>query len=101
MGSSSYLVNHFKVNKVFLNCGPHNELEKALIKELEKKNIKHYSCIKELNIDKYKLQFLNTKEYDNENDNSNVIYFNYNNYKLTNHKFISWTNYRYKANFRM
>lgn len=82
MGSSSYLVNHFKVNKVFLNCGPHNELEKALIKELEKKNIKHYSCIKELNIDKYKLQFLNTKEYDNENDNSNVIYFNYNNYKF-------------------
>ena len=82
MGSSSYLVNHFKVNKVFLNCGHHNELEKALIKELEKKNIKHYSCIKELNIDKYKLQFLNTKEYDNENDNSNVIYFNYNNYKF-------------------
>ena len=82
MGSSSYLVNHFKVNKVFLNCGPHNELEKALIKEKKKKNIKHYSCIKELNIDKYKLQFLNTKEYDNENDNSNVIYFNYNNYKF-------------------
>ena len=82
MGSSSYLVNHFKVNKVFLNCGPHNELEKALIKELEKKNIKHYSCIKELNIDKYKLQFLNTKEYDNENDNSSVIYTNINNHKI-------------------
>ena len=25
---------------------------------------------------------LNTKEYDNENDNSSVIYFNYNNYKF-------------------
>ena len=44
--------------------------------------IKYYSCIKELNIDKYKLQFLNTKEYDNENDNSSVIYLNYNNYKF-------------------
>ena len=29
---------------------------------------------KGLCIDKYKLQFLNTKIYDNENDNSNVIY---------------------------
>jgi competence protein ComEC len=28
------------------------------------------------------LHFLNTKEYDNENDNSNVIYFSYNNYKF-------------------
>ena len=49
---------------------------------LEKKNINYYSCIKELNIDKYKLQFLNTKEYDNENDNSSVIYFNYEGYKF-------------------
>lgn len=28
------------------------------------------------------MHFLNTKEYDNENDNSNVIYFSYNNYKF-------------------
>ena len=41
---------------------------------LEKKNIKYYSCIKKLNIDNSKLYFLQTKEYDNENDNSNVIY---------------------------
>ena len=33
-------------------------------------------------MDNYKLQFLNTKKYDNENDNSNVIYLNYNNYKF-------------------
>ena len=25
---------------------------------------------------------MSTREYDNENDNSNVIYFNYNNYKF-------------------
>ena len=57
-------------------------MEKELTKVLDNKNIKYHSCIKELNIDKYKLEFLNTKEYDNENDNSNVIYLNYNNYKF-------------------
>ena len=35
-----------------------------------------------MNIDEYKLQFLNTVEYDNDNDNSSVIYLNYNNYKF-------------------
>ena len=70
------------MEKVIFNCGPYNDLEKELIKVLEKKKIKYYSCIKELYIDKNKLQFLNTKEYDNENDNSSVIYFNYYNYKF-------------------
>lgn len=82
MGEAINLVNNFKVENIIFNCGEYNDLEKELINILEKKNIKHYSCIKELNMDKYKLQFLNTKEYDNENDNSNVVYFNYNNYKF-------------------
>lgn len=82
MGGSINLVNNLKVEKVIFNCGSHDELEKELIKVLEKKKIKYYSCIKELYIDKNKLQFLNTKEYDNENDNSSVIYFNYYNYKF-------------------
>ena len=82
MGEAINLVNNFKVKKVIFNCGIYNELEKELIKVLEYKNINNYSCIKELNKDKYKLKFLNTKEYDNENDNSNVIYLNYNNYKF-------------------
>ena len=82
MGESINLVNNFKTNKVIFNCGSYNELEQRLIKVLDKKKVKYYQCINELNIDKYKLQFLNTKEYDNENDNSNVIYFNYNNYKF-------------------
>ena len=82
MGESINLIENFKVEKVIFNCGPYNDLEKELIKVLEKKKIKYYSCIKELNIDKNKLQFLNTKEYDNENDNSSVIYFNYYNYKF-------------------
>ena len=82
MGETINLVNNFKIENVIFNCGDFNDLEKDLIKILDKKKIKYYSCIKELNIDKYKLQFLNTKEYDNENDNSNVIYLNYNNYKF-------------------
>ena len=82
MGEAINLVNNFKVEKVIFNCGPYNDLEKELIKSLDKKHIKYYSCIKELNIDNNKLYFLQTKEYDNENDNSNVIYTELNGYKF-------------------
>ena len=82
MGEAINLVNNFKVDKVIFNCGPYNDLEKDLIKVLNKKKIKYYSCIKELNIDNNKLYFLQTKEYDNENDNSNVIYTELNSYKF-------------------
>ena len=81
-GEAINLINNFKVENVILNCGQYNNLEQELIKVLDKKKIKHYSCIKELNIDKNKLYFLQTKEYDNENDNSNVIYTKLNNYKF-------------------
>ena len=82
MGEAINLVNNIKIEKVIFNCGPYNDLEKELIKVLDKKKIKYYSCIKELNIDKSKLYFLQTKEYDNENDNSNVIYTELNGYKF-------------------
>ena len=82
MGEVINLVNNFKVEKVIFNCGEFNDLEKELIKVLDKKKIKYYSCIKELNIDKNKLYFLQTKVYDNENDNSNVIYTELNGYKF-------------------
>ena len=82
MGEAINLVENFKVEKVIFNCGVFNDLEQELIKELDKKKIKYYSCIKELNIDNNKLYFLQTKEYDNENDNSNVIYFKYGTFKF-------------------
>lgn len=82
MGEAINLVNNFKVKKVIFNCGEFNDLEKKLIKVLDKKKIKYYSCIKELNIDNNKLYFLQTKEYDNENDNSNVIYTELDGYKF-------------------
>ena len=63
MGEAINLVNNFKVEKVIFNCGPYNDLGKELIKVLDKKKIKYYSCIKEINIDKNKLYFLQTKEY--------------------------------------
>ena len=82
MGEAINLVENFKVEKVIFNCGPYNDLEQELIKVLVKKKIKYYSCIKELNIDNNKLYFLQTKEYDNEDDNSNVIYSELNVYKF-------------------
>ena len=82
MGEAINLVENFKVEKVIFNCGPYNDLENELIRVLDKKKIKYYSCIKELDIDKNKLYFLQTKEYENENDNSNVIYTELDDYKF-------------------
>ena len=70
------------MKNIVFNCGEYNDLEKELIKVLDKKKIKYYSCIKELDININKLYFLNTKEYDNENDNSNVIYSELNGYNF-------------------
>ena len=83
MGEAINLVENFKVEKVIFNCGEFNELELGLIKVLDEKKIPYYSCIKELNIDDNKLYFLNNGIYDNENDNSSVIYT-----ELNNHKFL-------------
>ena len=82
MEEASNIINNLKVEKVIFNCGSYNNLEKELINVLDKKKIKYYSCIKELNIDNNKLYFLQTKEYDNENDNSNVIYIELGGYKF-------------------
>ncbi len=82
MGEAINLVNNFKIKKVIFNCGLYNDLENELIKVLNTKKIKYYSCINKLNIDNNKLYFLNTKNYDNENDNSSVTYIKLNNYKF-------------------
>ena len=83
MGEAINLVENFKADKEVFNCESYNDLEQELIKVLSKKNIKYYSCIKELNIDDNKLYFLNNNDYGNENDNSSVIYS-----ELNNHKFL-------------
>ncbi len=76
MGEAINLVNNFKVENIIFNCGSYNELEKELIKVLEKKKIKYSTCLDSLKIRKSKIYFLNTKIYDNENDNSLVLYMN-------------------------
>ena len=78
MGEAIDLVNNFRVNNVIFNCGSYNDLEKELIEILDKKEIKHDKCINRLD-DFY---FLQTQEYDNENDSSNVIYIEINGYKF-------------------
>ena len=82
MGEAINLVENFKVEKVIFNCGPYNDLEKELIKVLDKKKIKYKSCINEFNLDKTKFYLLQTYIFDNENDNSNVLYFELNKYKF-------------------
>lgn len=82
IGNAFYLVDNIKIEKVILNCGEVNDLENDLIKILTKNQIKCYTCIKELNINDNKLSFLQTRKYDNENDNSNVIYTELNGYKF-------------------
>jgi len=82
MGESIYLVNNFKVGKVIFNNGEYNKLELDLIKILEKKKIPYYKNMKVLDLNGDKLHFINNELYDNENDNSIVIYAKINNYKI-------------------
>lgn len=81
-GEAINLINNFKVDKVIFNSDSYNNLEEDIIDTLNKKKIKYYKGLEELNIDKSKLYFLNTDIYDNENDNSNVLYTNIDGTKL-------------------
>lgn len=82
MGESINLVNNFKVDNVIFNKDNYNELEQELINVLESKNIKYYNSVNYIDINNIRLYFLNNELYDNENDNSNIIYFSYYNYNF-------------------
>ena len=82
MGEAINLVNNFKIDKVIFNCGDLNELELDLINNLNEQNIPYYNCLQKISVANNSLFFLTTREYDNENDNSNVIYMKLNNYKF-------------------
>ena len=77
-GETINLIDNFKVDKVIFNCGEFNDLEEELIKALDKNKIPYDSCVNKID----DLYFLQAKEYNNENDNSNVIYTEINNYKF-------------------
>ena len=83
MGDAQYLVNNIKVDKVIFNNDTFNDLELNLVKILKEKNIKYYKNMKSISLGKNRLHFLNNELYDNENDNSSIIYT-----ELNNHKFI-------------
>ncbi len=59
-----------------------NLKEKAVLLLTNNLNDTITNTIKELNINDNKLSFLQTRKYDNENDNSNVIYTELNGYKF-------------------
>ena len=82
MGEALYFVNNFKVGKVIFNNGEYNKLELELIKILDKKKIPFYKNMKVLDLNGDKLYFINNELYDNENDNSIVIYAKINNYNI-------------------
>ena len=74
IGNANYLINNFKVKNVSFNSGKYNELETDLIKLLKYKNINYFKDTFRKYNNKISYSYLNTKEYDNENDNSSVIY---------------------------
>ncbi len=82
MGESIDLVNHFKVEHVIFNNDSYNSLELELISVLKNKHIAYYQNVQKIRMAKINLYFLNTGIYDNENDNSNVIYTEWNGVKM-------------------
>lgn len=82
IGGSLYLIDNFKVDNVILNKGNYTELEVELITHLKNKNIKYTNNISKIPFTNNYMYFLNTKDFNNENDNSIVTYFKYQKYKF-------------------
>ena len=82
MKEANNLVRDFSVSQVIFNPDSYNDLELSLIKLLEQRKIKYYQNVKRVGLGNLQLSFLNTKLYDNENDNSNVLYFSYFNFQF-------------------
>lgn len=80
IGNAFYLVNNIKVGKVIFNNNEFNELETNLIKILQDKKIEFQKGNSNLQGKYLTWQFLNTRLYDNENDNSLVAYLKYQDY---------------------
>lgn len=81
IGDTINLLNEIKVDEVLFNNDSFNDTENKIIKVLNKKNIR-YSKNSEYFRKIKDLYFLNTKMYDNENDNSTVVYFTYENFSF-------------------
>ena len=76
MGDSVYLINHFKVNEVVFNKDDYNDLENYLIDNLKRNKIKYTNDLTDIFISNGYLKIYGSSDYDNENDNSNIVYLN-------------------------
>ena len=74
-GEAINIVNNINVSHILFNNDNYNELELEIIDTLKNKDIKYLKNIKSINFGNTKLYFLNDTLYDNENDNSTVIYY--------------------------
>lgn len=77
IGGAISLINNFKVDNIILNKGEYSKLEVELIN-----SIKSETIITNTNKINNNIYLLNNKIYNNENDNSSVIYFQYLKYKF-------------------
>lgn len=82
IGGSITLINNFQVKNVVLNKGTFTDLEKELIKNLNKKKIPYQININKINLSNHTIYLLNNTKYNNENDNSIITYFTYQKYKF-------------------
>lgn len=81
-GGSITLINNFQLKNVILNKGTFTDLEKELIKNLNKKKIPYQININKINLSNHTIYLLNNTKYNNENDNSIITYFTYQKYKF-------------------
>lgn len=82
IGGLVNLVSNFKVDRVIFNRGDKSLLEEEVISLLDNRKISYDNYVDKIDIHGIYLYFLNNRVYDNENDNSNVIYFEYLKYKF-------------------
>lgn len=82
IGVSITLINNFQVKNVILNKGTFTDIEKELIKNLNKKKIPYQININKINLSNHTIYLLNNTKYNNENDNSIITYFTYQKYKF-------------------
>ncbi len=82
IGEAKVLIMNYNVNQVIFNCGTLSELETDLKQVLDKKGVNYSFCPSSISFRNNALYFLNTKLFNNENDNSSVTYFEYNGYKF-------------------
>lgn len=74
LGEAINLVNNFSIDKVIFNQGSYNDLERKFIRVLENKKIPYFQNLTKIDLGNNKFYFINDKEYSDENNNSIVMY---------------------------